>query len=294
MSELKNGRVMKGIGGFYYVDTGTGVYECKARGILKKDKAKLLVGDLVSLEVLDEAGKVGNIVHLSVRKNEMIRPAMANVDGVLLVCSMSRPKPDFTVLDQMILEYRRQHLKVILVFNKLDESNPEQEEEIRTIYRRSEVPCFFVSAKTGEGTEALFDCLNGYFTVLSGNSGVGKSTLLNALGGEVLMETGTISRKIGRGKHTTRHSEIFKLNGETWLADTPGYGRVLPPNLEAEELADYYPEFEGYRGDCRFQPCSHLHEPDCAVKSAVNRGEISSVRYRNYGIIYEELKGKKR
>lgn len=288
------GRVMKGIGGFYYVDCRNVLYECKARGIFKKEQIKILVGDLVDVEVLNENEKVGNIVHLHFRKNEIIRPAMANVDRIIMVFTVSRPKPDFRVLDRLLLGYRYQNIPAALVFNKTDEAGDEICREIADIYRNAGIPVLFVSAKEQDGLEKLRELLQGHFSVLSGNSGVGKSTLINALCPEAEMDTGEISGKIGRGKHTTRHSEIFRLGESTWVADTPGYGRVAVPAMEPEDLADYYPEFEPYRFSCKFQPCTHLHEPDCAVRTAVAEGKISVVRYDNYRDIFEELKGNKR
>ena len=289
------GRIVKGIAGFYYVFIpGVGILECKAKGIFRKNKLKPLVGDRVLVTLLNKEEKTGNIEEILERENELIRPAVANIDQALVVFALKSPEPNFNLLDRFLLMMKQKGLPCILAFNKADLVGEERLAEIRSLYEKSGHPIFFISAKNEIGLLELKDALLGKITTLAGPSGVGKSSLINSLQTGVSMETGTVSEKIQRGKHTTRHSELIPIDEDSFILDTPGFTSLSVFNLEKEELESLYSEFEPYRKHCRFTPCSHTHEPDCAVKEALEQGEISRVRYENFQQIYEELKEKKK
>lgn len=282
---------MKGIGGFYYVDVPEhGLYECKAKGSFRNQKVKPLPGDDVIIDVLDEEKKLGNIVEISERINELIRPAVANVDQALIEFAAAQPNPNLNLLDRFLLLMSHQQVNTIICFNKIDLAEPEVLERLASIYEKSGYPVVFVSTYTGQGMEKIHQLLRGKTTVFAGPSGVGKSSLLNELMPEANAKTGEISEKIKRGKHTTRHSELMKTEEGTYLIDTPGFSTLYLNSIEKEDLKAYYAEFQPYEEECRFLGCSHTHEPDCGVKQAVEQGEIHKVRYKNYVEFYEELK----
>ena len=287
------GKIVKGIAGFYYVDViGSGVYECKAKGIFRKEKKKPLVGDYAVIDVIDEEKKTGNLIEICPRKNTLIRPAVANVDQALVIFAVSRPNPNLGLLDRFLVTMARQGLPTVICFNKLDLK--EECEDLRRIYEKSGCRVIFTSTKTNEGIEDVKKLLSGKTTTVAGPSGVGKSSMINLLYPHAEMEIGEVSHKIERGKHTTRHSELFRIEKETYLIDTPGFSSLYLENLEANELKNYFPEFEPYEQSCRFLGCVHAKEPDCAVKMAVSDGEISKERYDSYLGLYEELKEKRR
>ena len=289
------GKIIKGIAGFYYVNVVEfGVYECKAKGIFRKEKQKPLVGDNVEIEVLDEETMTGNITALLPRKNELIRPAVANVDQTLVVFAVTRPSPHFNLLDRFLVMMERQDIPVVLCFNKEDIAEDEQVEKLRSVYEGCGYPCVFTSALEERNIEKIKELLKGKTTVIAGPSGVGKSSLINILNPDAKMETGDISSKIERGKHTTRHSELFTIAQDSYIMDTPGFSSLYVNDFEKEELKYYFPEFDPYEGTCRFLGCDHVHEPDCAVKAAVEAGEIHEIRYKDYLEMYEELKSKRR
>lgn len=289
------GKIIKGIAGFYYVNVVEfGVYECKAKGIFRKEKQKPLVGDNVEIEVLDEEAMTGNITALLPRKNELIRPAVANIDQALVVFAVTRPSPHFNLLDRFLVMMERQDIPVVLCFNKEDIAEDEQVEKLRSVYEGCGYPCVFTSALEERNIEKIKELLKGKTTVIAGPSGVGKSSLINILNPDAKMKTGDISSKIERGKHTTRHSELFTIAQDSYIMDTPGFSSLYVNDFEKEELKYYFPEFDPYEGTCRFLGCDHVHEPDCAVKAAVEAGEIHEIRYKDYLEMYEELKSKRR
>lgn len=289
------GKIVKGIAGFYYVHTaGGGVYECKAKGIFRKDKKKPLVGDNVELAVLDEEKKLGNIERLLPRRSELIRPAVANVDQAVVIFSIIKPQPNFNLLDRFLIMMDRQGIPCIICFNKLDMDEAGEGANYREIYRRAGYQTLSVSAKKRQNIDMLTELLAGKTTTVAGPSGVGKSSLVNCLQQNIVMETGTISKKIERGRHTTRHSELIAIDRDTYILDTPGFSSLSLFELEKEELAGFYGEFGPFEKDCRFRGCAHVSEPVCGVKAAVEAGQISSVRYENYCQLYAELKEKKR
>lgn len=289
------GKIMKGIAGFYYVGVAeSGVYECKAKGIFRKDKIKPLVGDDVEIEVLNEEEKLGNIVKILPRRSELIRPAVANIDQALVIFAAREPKPNLSLLDRFLVIMEKQDVPVIICFNKQDLCDEEEVGRLKEIYEACGYPVVLASAKLGEGIEEIKALLRGKTTTVAGPSGVGKSSLTNLLQNEVQMETGEISKKLGRGRHTTRHSQIIQIEEDTWLYDTPGFTSFYVEEIEKEELRFYFREFSKYEGTCRFQGCTHTHEPGCMVKNALEEGKISKERYENYLELYGELKEKRR
>lgn len=289
------GKIVKGISGFYYVHVvESGIYECKAKGIFRQQKMKPLVGDDVEIDIISEEKKTGNVVAILPRKNALIRPAVANVDQALLIFAAASPNPNFNLLDRFLVMMGRQDVPVILCFNKCDLITEEQQQEITSIYEASGCKILFVSAKKELGLNALQEILEGKTTTVAGPSGVGKSSLINLLAPEACMETGEISKKIERGRHTTRHAELIQLKGDGYIMDTPGFSSLYLPEMEKEELQDCYPEFAAFEPYCRFQGCSHISEPDCGVKEALSEGKIHPVRYENYSQLYGELKDRKK
>lgn len=289
------GKIVKGISGFYYVHVvESGIYECKAKGIFRQQKMKPLVGDDVEIDIISEEKKTGNVAAILPRKNALIRPAVANVDQALLIFAAASPNPNFNLLDRFLVMMGRQDVPVILCFNKCDLITEEQQQEITSIYEASGCKILFVSAKKELGLNALQEILEGKTTTVAGPSGVGKSSLINLLAPEACMETGEISKKIERGRHTTRHAELIQLKGDGYIMDTPGFSSLYLPEMEKEELQDCYPEFAAYEPYCRFQGCSHISEPDCGVKEALSEGKIHPVRYENYCQLYGELKDRKK
>lgn len=289
------GKIIKGIAGFYYVNVvESGVYECKAKGVFRKEKIKPLVGDNVRIEILDEENKTGNIVEIFPRKNELIRPAVANIDQALVVFAVTKPTPHFNLLDRFLVMMERKEIPVVLCFNKKDIATSPEIAELEAIYEKCGYPIVFTSALEQENIEEIRRLLLKKTTAIAGPSGVGKSSLINLLQNQVQMETGTISRKIERGKHTTRHSELIAVDADSYIMDTPGFSSLYANDFEKEELKYYFREFASYEGQCRFQGCDHVHEPGCAVKEALEEGKIHPIRYKNYLEMYTELKEKKR
>lgn len=289
------GKIVKGISGFYYVHVvESGIYECKAKGIFRHQKMKPLVGDDVEIDIISEEKKTGNVAAILPRKNALIRPAVANVDQALLIFAAASPNPNFNLLDRFLVMMGRQDVPVILCFNKCDLITEEQKQEIASIYEASGCKILFVSAKKELGLNALQEILEGKTTTVAGPSGVGKSSLINLLAPEACMETGEISKKIERGRHTTRHAELIQLKGDGYIMDTPGFSSLYLPEMEKEELQDCYPEFAAFEPYCRFQGCSHISEPDCGVKEALSEGKIHPVRYESYCQLYGELKDRKK
>ena len=289
------GKIIKGIAGFYYIHAENGqVYECKAKGAFRKQKIKPLVGDMVRIAVLDEAEHLGNVEKILPRKNELIRPAVANIDMALVIFAAAKPEPNFNLLDRFLCMMEFQNVPVTICFNKTDLVDEEKIEEYRKIYEPAGYRLMSTCTRTGEGVDAVKALLHGKTTTVAGPSGVGKSSLINALQSDVQMQTGVISDKIDRGKHTTRHSEIVPVMEDSYIMDTPGFSSMDVPGFEKEDLWTCFPEFREYEPYCKFQGCSHINEPNCGVKEALAEGKISSVRYENYKLLYEELKNMKK
>jgi ribosome biogenesis GTPase len=289
------GKIIKGIAGFYYVHVeGMGVYECKAKGIFRKEHVKPLVGDDVIVDILDEVKKEGNVREILPRRSALVRPAVANVDQALVIFAIVKPNPNFNLLDRFLIRMERQNLPTIICFNKQDIASEQEKDALRKAYETCGYRVCFVSALENEGLDLIRTLLAGKTTTVAGPSGVGKSSLINQLAPGANMETGAISEKIERGKHTTRHSEIIALGDSTYIVDTPGFTSLDISEITKEELGTYYPEFVQYEPYCKFSGCAHISEPSCGVKAAVEAGKISRVRYENYKILYQELKEVKR
>jgi len=289
------GKIVKGIAGFYYVHVvESGLYECKAKGIFRKEKLKPLVGDVVKIDVLDEAEKKGNIVDVLERKNELIRPAVANIDQALVVFAVTKPKPHFNLLDRFLIMMECKDIPVILCFNKKDIATEPEIQELKEIYAACGYQMIFTSALEEDNVDEVKQLLRGKTTAIAGPSGVGKSSLINIFQPDAKMETGSISEKIERGRHTTRHSELIWIEENTYIMDTPGFSSLYTNEFEKEELKYYFREFEQYEGQCKFLGCDHIHEPGCRVKQALEEGGIHPVRYQNYLEMYQELKDKRR
>lgn len=289
------GRIIKGIAGFYYVHVvDSGVYECKAKGGFRKDKIRPLVGDEVIIDVIDENNKKGNMTEILPRKNELIRPAVANVDQAVVIFAADKPRPNLNLLDRFLLLMNHSKVPVNICFNKSDLVDETERQRLRSIYEGYGAKILFTSAGKGEGIDALRELLRGKVSTVAGPSGVGKSSIINLLQPEVEMETGAISQKIERGKHTTRHSQLICIDSETYIMDTPGFSSIYIPDIEKEALWEFFPEFQEYEPECRFLGCSHISEPQCGVKDAVADSKISQSRYDNYVEFYKELKERRK
>ncbi|MDD3221573.1 MAG: ribosome small subunit-dependent GTPase A [Clostridia bacterium] len=289
------GKIVKGIGGFYYIHVEhAGVYECKAKGIFRNRKIKPMVGDNVEIDIIDETEKKGNIRDILPRKNELIRPAVANIDQAMVFFAAAQPEPNLGLLDRFLLQMEYRHIPTIIVFNKCDLTDTEQIDKLKTFYETSGYPLVFVSVKEEKELEPVKALLLGKTTALAGPSGAGKSSLMNWLLPAAEMETGAVSEKIKRGRHTTRHSEIFHIDEETYLFDTPGFSTLFLKDFNDETLKLYFPEFVPFEEKCRFAGCNHINEPDCGIKQAVEEGKISRGRYENYAQMYRELKEQRR
>ncbi len=289
------GKIMKGVGGLYevYVE-GEGIFTCSAKGILRYKSIKPLIGDKAEIEVIDEKQRSGNLISILPRRNELIRPAVANVDQALVVFALRDPEPHLNLLDRFLIQMQDKGLPVIICFNKTDRGHDEDAKHLAQVYEKSGSKVLFTQANEGLGVDEVRACLRDKTTVLAGPSGVGKSTMLNALIPDAEVQTGDISDKIRRGKHTTRHTEFFHVEKDTYLLDTPGFSSLFLPEMEPEHLQEYYAEFSEPAKECRFLGCRHRKEPDCGVKQAVAEGRIAKERYENYLLLFDELQKKKR
>ena len=285
MTEKTEGRIVRSLSGFYDVRTPGGLITCRARGILRKAGSSPLTGDLVEISV--EKGK-GMVEKILPRKNHFIRPAVANVDALVVFAANVNPVTEPFLIDRVAAIAGDQNVDVYLCVNKCD-LDPAM--DLVRIYRHAGFPVICTSAETGEGVAELRALLTGKLTAFTGNSGVGKSSILNRLAPELKLETGEVSEKLGRGRHTTRHVELFPLGENTYVADTPGFSSFDTDQMELilkENLQYAFPDFGRFLGKCRFDDCSHRKEPDCAVRSAVEAGEIEGSRYESYLRLYEK------
>ena len=290
-----NGKIIKGIGGFYYVDTEKGLYECRARGIFRKNKITPLVGDRVSISVVDEENKKGVVEEIEKRDTELVRPPIANVDKALIVFAIKNPSPNLSLLDRFIVLAEKENLEIVIVFTKVDlDADGELLEELKSIYEVSGYKVIPVSNKLKLNIDKIKEELKENTVVFAGPSGVGKSSLLNEVDKNFELKTGEVSDKIKRGKHTTRHAELLKLECGGMVADTPGFSSLTLDDIDESGLKEYFIEFDKY-DDCRFgSRCIHENEPSCAVKEAVENGEISKKRYESYIQLLNEIRSGKR
>ena len=288
MKEIRNGRIIKGIGGFYYVETEEQLYSCKARGVFRKKGITPLAGDLVEIR-LGEDG-TGYVEEILPRKNFLTRPPVANIDQLIVVTSVCDPSPNTLLIDEAIAAAEDKEIEPVVVVSKTD---LESGEWLRDIYEKAGIPFFAVSSVTDEGIEAVKSLLKGKVTAFTGNSGVGKSSLLNRIDPRLALETGEISQKLGRGRHTTRKVELLKLGNDTYVADTPGFSSISLEQCDLvrkENLQFCFREFEPYRNQCKFPSCSHTCEKGCALLQAVQEGQIHLSRHTSYVAMYNEVK----
>ena len=295
------GQIIKGIGGFYYVKTTSGIFECRGRGAIKNKGLKLQVGDLVEISEVELSREArdrgflheGVIENILPRKNVFLRPPIVNVDMILVTFAGKDPEPAFSMIDKFILASEVKGTECAVVINKCDLLTEEERDTIKAIYSGA-YRVIETSCVTGEGLDELKELLRGKVAAFAGPSGAGKSTLVNSLVPNADMETGTISNKTQRGRHTTRHVEILETEGGGLVYDTPGFTSFDIPEIEEDELRNLYPEIEKLGGQCRYDNCRHLKEPGCAVKEAVKAGEISSVRYASYKTNMKEIREKRK
>lgn len=283
-----DGTIVKGIGGFYYVRCEDEVYECRARGKFRKSEITPLAGDFVSIDVKN--GK-GSIEKIHERKNMLIRPPVANIDCLVVVASADEPEPNKALIDNFLILGKKSGIETVIVISK---SDLKDQKALADVYRKIGYKVIFSSIKTGEGKDEISDLFLGKITALAGNSGVGKSSILNMVCQRLNLPTGDISKKLNRGRHTTRHTELIELGKNSYVLDTPGFSSFELPDIEASDLQSYYEEFKKYIPNCRFKGCAHINEPDCAVKNAVLKNEIDKDRYENYRAMYNELKNVKK
>lgn len=290
---MDKGIILKGVGGLYSVwtDSAGEIYRCTARGIFRKDSKKPLIGDKVILSEIDDNNKTAAIVEIAPRKSELRRPAVANVDKLIFVAAASNPKPDLLLLDKMIVSAEIIGIEFVLMISKSDQDR-EYAEEIVKQYSLA-VKCFITSAKNKESFLPIVKYIEGSTAVIAGQSGAGKSTFINCITGKELMDTGNLSEKTGRGKHTTRHSELFKVTDSfdkpTFIIDSPGFSMFEAEAIEPVRLQKYYPEMYNNEGFCRFQDCSHTGEPGCFTDELIKSGKMHQERLERYAVIYKEL-----
>jgi len=291
---MLNGKIIKGIGGFYYVDTENGLYECRARGIFRKEKITPLVGDRVVISVVDEENKKGVVEEIDERDTELVRPPIANVDKALIVFAIKNPSPNLSLLDRFIVLAEKENLEIVIILTKADLDDGEELNKIKEIYELSGYKVIPVSNRQKLNIDKVKEELNGNVVVFAGPSGVGKSSLLNEIDQNFELQTGEVSDKIKRGKHTTRHAELLKLECGGMVADTPGFSSLTLDDIDETELKEYFIEFNDF-DDCRFgYRCIQEKEPSCSVKEAVENGEISKKRYDSYIQLLNEIRQGKR
>ena len=285
---LREGTIIKGYSGFYYVACDGVLYECSLRGKNRQKKVKFLPGDRVEFSIAN--GQTGAIEAVLPRRNELLRPPVANLDQLIILAALYDPLPDLRLIDRLTVFAQWNEITPVICFNKCDLVNEAEQQRLAKIYQPSGFPVLFCSTVTGQGIEELHERLHGKFSVLAGNSGVGKSSMMNAISDEWQLATGEISDKLKRGKHTTRHVELFQLDARTLIADTPGFSSLqLPEDIRREDLCRLFPEFLSRMDGCRFATCMHKNEPDCAIKEALAQGEIAQSRYENYLAFLEEV-----
>jgi ribosome biogenesis GTPase / thiamine phosphate phosphatase len=291
---MPEGKIIKALSGFYYVLSDSSVYQCRGRGVFRKRKINPLVGDYVTFE--PETMTEGTVVEIAERKNELIRPPIANVDQAILVFSAIEPQFSDVLLDRFLVLVEEKQLKPIICISKVDLLSEKQLENIlsyKQLYEKIGYDVLLTSTETKEGIEILRPFLEKGISVFAGQSGVGKSSMLNALNNELNLETNEISSHLGRGKHTTRHVELIPI-GEGFVADTPGFSSLDFEDMEPEDLTLCFPEMRKVMDGCKFRGCLHQSEPKCAVKAAIAAGEISEERYKHYETFLAEIKEQRR
>ena len=285
---MPTGKIIKGIAGYYYVHDGGSVWACRAAGIFRRLGIKPLVGDDVEYDITDEADHEGNVVRILPRKNSLVRPEVANLDQALLFFAVASPDPNLGVLDRLLVSMKHRGIDCVIAFNKTDLMD--RKDEFSRAYRSSGYDLLFLSVEKGQGVDEVRKRLEHKTTVLAGPSGAGKSSLMKLLLPDAAVVTGAVSAKIGRGRQTTRHSEIFSIGEDTYVLDTPGFTSFEVSGIDEKDLRHYFPEFDEPSMHCRFPDCVHIAEPDCGIKDALKKGLISKERYQSYREIYTVLK----
>ena len=288
------GKIIKSLSGFYYVLSDDIVYQCRARGLFRKQKITPLVGDLVTFEASNETD--GYVIHVHPRKNELVRPPIANVEQALVVFSVKEPDLNLQLLDKFLLHIEANEIDAIICFTKMDlltSIEREQIEKVANIYQSIGYPVLFLSTQEQTDFTEIKSLLKEKITVVAGQSGVGKSSLLNTIDPSLQLATTQISTHLGRGKHTTRHVELLPIAGGL-VADTPGFSSLDLSLFNEEDLSSYFPEMRRIQGDCKFRGCTHIREPQCAVKMALDAGKIEQSRYDHYEQFFHEVKETKR
>lgn len=287
---MKIGKIIKGIGGFYYVDADDTIYECKARGNFRKRGITPMVGDNVEITVNQEGNGENTVDNILNRKNELVRPPLANLDTLFIISSIVDPKVNPLIIDKLVAIAEFKHIEPVIVFTKIDKSDDYKEH--KNIYEKSGFKVIVCDNTVGSGAEKIEAMLPGKISAFTGNTGVGKSTLLNNIFPHLNLETGETSKKLGRGRHTTRHCELFKVNGG-YIADTPGFSSLDFERCEKilkEDLPYCFREFEPYLGQCKFNSCTHVNDKGCAVCEAVEKGLIQPSRHNSYVSMYNDVK----
>jgi ribosome biogenesis GTPase len=292
------GRIIKGIAGFYYVSDNNKITECHAKGRFRYDGMSPLVGDFVTFDIIDgltEDGLLqGHIKSILPRKNSLIRPAAANIDCALVIFALKDPAPDISLLDRILVTMEYYDIKSFIVFNKSDLAKKEYADELSARYKKIGYKTFVTDARDKIGLSEVRKAIEGQVTAVAGPSGAGKSTIINYLAGREHMETGEISRKNRRGKNTTRHAELLEIGKDSYILDTPGFSSFRIPDMDPAGLTACFPEFMPFYPKCKYRECSHISEPDCAVKEALESGIIDRTRYYDYLLMYNDLKERKR
>lgn len=292
---MKQGIIIKALSGFYYVENEQGVFQCRGRGVFRKRNITPLVGDRVIFEAENKTD--GYVLEVLPRNNELNRPPISNVDQAILIFSVEEPSFSSLLLDRFLIHIEANDIQPIICLSKIDLLDKENEENIKYYkhaYQKLGYKIVTVSIYLEDTIDVLRPYLKNKISVFAGQSGVGKSSILNALKPELELETAPISQSLGRGKHTTRHVELIPLDEGGYVADTPGFSSLDFQNIEIEELAYYFPEMKERLNDCKFRGCTHINEPSCAVKQAVNDGYISKHRYEHYALFLDEIKSQKR
>ena len=284
-----NGRIIKGIGGLYFVDTEQGVYNCKPRGIFRKNKIVPTIGDYVTISIIPESVNEGVIDHIHERKNELLRPKVSNIDQSILVFSTVSPVINIDLLDRLIILSEEQNLSIVICINKSDISDKAEYQNIKEDYEKIGYKVLFTSTATGDGAKDLKELLENKVSVFSGPSGVGKSSLVNYLVPSSNMQTGDLSRKNNKGKHTTRHAELIKAYKNSYIVDSPGFTSLFFEHIKSENLAALFKEFRPFMNNCKFNDCKHINEPFCEVKRHVATNDITKRRYDRYVHFFNEL-----
>ncbi|MCR5773780.1 MAG: ribosome small subunit-dependent GTPase A [Lachnospiraceae bacterium] len=291
---MLEGRILKGVGGFYYVHTDEGIYQCRAKGLFRKKSLKPLAGDICRIELTHTDDVEGNVVEILPRKNHLVRPPVANIDQALVIFAMHSPEPVWGLLDRYLIMMESAGIPSVICINKDDLALSDEAAEIERIYGSGGYRIVFTSAKEQTGLDELKELLNDRVTSVAGPSGAGKSSIINALTGNNTMETGDLSPKLGRGRQTTRHTELVFLWERTFIFDSPGFSAIELPDIDEGELAGCFPEMRKHIGQCFYGDCTHIHEPECAVKEAVASGDITSERYDSYTGIYKEMQERRK